>query len=93
MSKFKPGKSGNPQGRPKGSKNKTTTEIKEKWREVLENQMQNLEQDLESMKPEDRVKLIASISEFFIPKLQRQSIGIENANDFLSFLKETSMDE
>jgi len=91
MSQFKPGLSGNPQGRPKGSKNKTTSDIKEKWRQILENQMKTLEQDLEEMKPDERVKLIASISEFFIPKLQRKSIGIENSNDFLSFLKETSM--
>ena len=91
MALFKPGQSGNPKGKPKGSKNKITTDIKERWKQVLENQIVTLNEDFSGMEPKDRVKIIAEVTELFVPKLSRQNIGIgvESAEDFLSFLKET----
>ncbi|MFL5808627.1 MAG: DUF5681 domain-containing protein [Flavisolibacter sp.] len=56
--RWKPGKSGNPNGRPKGSKNKFTKDVKEKFREVFGVALKDLERDLQSMSPEKRWQII-----------------------------------
>lgn len=66
--KFKKGQSGNPNGRPRGAKNKTRLDIKGRWKQALESQMKNLESDLVSMAPQDRVKILLAASEFITTK-------------------------
>ena len=68
---FKPGESGNPNGRPKGSKNRTTAEIREHIQTVLDGQYEQLEADLISMKPFQRVMMIEKLTKFFLPALQK----------------------
>ena len=52
---FKKGKSGNPKGRPKGSKNRST--LAKKWLEVSEMNINVLSGELEKLTYEDRITL------------------------------------
>lgn len=71
--KFKPGHG----GRPKGAKNKFTREVKERIEDILERLDDFLGNDLEKMKPADRVRLWADLQEYIRPKLQRMNMEIE----------------
>jgi hypothetical protein len=61
-------------GRPKGSQNKTTVQLKEYLHTVSEHLESELLSDIDVLSPSERVKLWIQIQEFFIPKLSRQQI-------------------
>lgn len=67
-------------GRPSGSKNKTTVQMKEYLLKVSEHLEDELLSDIDVLSPSERVKLWIQIQEFFIPKLSRQS-GESGDND------------
>jgi hypothetical protein len=64
----------NPNGRPKGAVNKTTSEIRTLFQQLVSANIERLQEDLEAMEPEKRVSYIIKLSEFIIPKLQSYSI-------------------
>ena len=61
-------------GRPSGSKNKTTLQMKEYLQTVSEHLEAELLSDIDVLSPSERVKLWIQIQEFFIPKLSRQQV-------------------
>jgi len=61
-------------GRPKGSLNKTTSQIKDYLQTVSEYLETELMSDIDVLNPIERVKLWLSIQEYLIPKLTRQQI-------------------
>jgi hypothetical protein len=68
---FKPGESGNPNGRPKGAKNRTTEEIRQHIQLVLDGQYEKLESDLDSMSPFQRTMMVEKLTKFFLPALAK----------------------
>lgn len=74
---FKPGQSGNPDGRKKGSQNKYTKQVKEAMGMLLEGNLDNLSIWLAQIAAEDPAKamdIIIRLSERFVPKLSQQQI-------------------
>ena len=57
-------------GRPVGSKNNATTEIRKKYLELIENNFDQLEKDLKSLKASERVKAIIDLSSLYLPTLK-----------------------
>lgn len=69
------GKTGNPNGRPKGSINKSTQKIRLAYAELLETNLEKIQKDLDSInKPEVRLKLLIDMSKFVVPALSSVSI-------------------
>ena len=68
--------SGNP-GKPKGSKNKITSEQRKRIEKVLAMLDETLDEDLEKMKAKERVDLWAALQEYIQPKLQRTQVEVE----------------
>lgn len=66
----------NPNGRPKGAVNKSTSEIRKAFQQLVSNNLETLQSDLDNMEPERRVSYILKLSEFILPKLQ--TVSIEN---------------
>jgi hypothetical protein len=65
--RWAPGTSGNPNGRPKGSRNKFTKEMKELMMKAIGKHMKkSLDLDLEEMSPKDRVAAVTAFLKFFI---------------------------
>ncbi len=74
---WKPGVSGNPEGRKKGSANKYTKQVKEAMGMLLENNLDNLSLWLAQIAADDPAKamdIVIRLSERFVPKLSQQQI-------------------
>lgn len=67
---FKKGESGNPSGRPKGSINKTTFELRGLIADFLSNNFEKISTDFELLQPKDRIKYYCELLNFGLPKLQ-----------------------
>jgi hypothetical protein len=74
---FKPGKSPNPSGRPRGSKNKAGKELREKIGAFLDGRFQSLERDWRKMSPTDRRKLYVELLPYHLPKLSASDLNIQ----------------
>lgn len=66
-------------GRGKGTPNKTTKEIREAYQVFVENNIPNFEKwinEVAKNNPAKALELVTSLSEYFIPKLQRTETDI-----------------
>ena len=74
---FKPGESGNPNGRPKGSKNIQTKRMKEAFASLIEGNLDNLNRWLQHTAQDDpkaALDIILKMSERFVPKLSQTQL-------------------
>ena len=69
-------------GRPVGSKNNATTEIRKKYLELIENNFEQLEKDIKSLKASERVKAIIELSKFILPTLKATEMSLNNESKF-----------
>ncbi len=69
-------------GRPVGSKNNATTEIRKKYLQLIENNFDQLEQDLQTLKASERVKAIIELSKFILPTLKATEMSLNNETKF-----------
>lgn len=70
MAKFKKGEG----GRPKGAKNKSTEQIRKSFSKLLSNNLEQLETDLQSLEPKERIKYLLDIAKFVVPTLKSTEI-------------------
>lgn len=68
--KYQKGQSGNPQGRPKGSKNKVKSRLLNAITSIVEDNIERLQEDLDSLEPQERVKAVTNLIGYIIPKQQ-----------------------
>jgi len=79
---FKPGKSGNPAGRPKGSTNKITKELRAVLKTVVFDELERLPGTLEELEPEKRAELLTKLLPYVMPKIQQANYGFDEPMDF-----------
>ena len=60
----------NNSGRPKGSVNKSSNEIRETFQLLLVNNIEKIQEDLNELEPKDRIKLLLDLSNYILPKLR-----------------------
>jgi len=87
---FKPGQSGNPNGRPKGSGNIATAQIKKAYQELLEGNLENMNGWLARMASEDEGKALdfmLKLSEYILPKLARTELTGSDGEDLFKNIK------
>lgn len=90
MSRFQPGQSGNPNGRPKGTENKYTIQIKEAFGLLLEGNLENLSNWLAEVAADDpkaALDIMMRMSERFVPKLRATEITGAEGQDLFAGLK------
>lgn len=78
---FKTGQSGNPNGRPKGQKNKITRTVREWISDVIDDNRDQYIKDLKSLSPIDRIKAINSLLPYAAVRMTE--------DDFIKPLKNT----
>lgn len=87
---FKPGQSGNPNGRKKGVPNKQTKEIREAYQRLTESNLNNMSEWLQQVATDDPAKamdLMLRLSEYIIPKLARQEVVGNDGEDLFKNVK------
>lgn len=87
---FKPGQSGNPEGRKKGSQNKYTKQVKEAFGMLLENNLDNLSMwlaDVAADDPKAALDIMMRMSERFVPKLRSTEITGADGEDLFAKVK------
>ena len=77
---FKKGESGNPNGRPKGSENKTTTKFKELGAAMMNQDIDRLRHEMSVLEGKDYVDAYCKLIEYFAPKLSRQEVKADVTN-------------
>ena len=77
---FIKGQSGNPTGRPKGSVDNDTRQIRQAYQMLVEDNLENLTIWLSKLgdeSPEKAFNLMLKMSEYFLPKLSRKEVSTE----------------
>lgn len=79
---FKKGKSGNPKGKPKGTQNKATAQIRGMIESFLMDNFQTIVRDFNQLSPKDKAKLYCDLLQYGLPRLQAVSeIPFERMTD------------
>jgi hypothetical protein len=84
---------GSSEGRKKGVPNRSTTEIRDCFQMLLENNLEGLQKDLDELESKDRIQLLLSLANYILPKLrsidlqsdQEETITID-FNESLNFI-------
>lgn len=87
---IKRGEVRNPNGRPKGSRNKTTEEIRALYQQLVEDKLPEMSGWLNQVAekdPEKALELALKLSEYFIPKLQRTEVTGADGGDLFKDIK------
>jgi hypothetical protein len=71
----KKGQTGNPNGRPKGTPNKVTADLREFVDELLHSNKRQIVKDMKRLEPQQRVAIFEKLLSYSLPK--KQSISIE----------------
>lgn len=75
------GVSGNINGRPKGSLNKATKLSREWISNLLDKNRSQIEKDLQSLEPFQRLQMIEKLMQYSIPKLSASKISIHELSE------------
>jgi hypothetical protein len=81
------------EGRPKGSVNKSSNEIREAFQMLLEDNLEKLQEDLNELAPKDRIKLLLDLSNYILPKLRTTEYKGEAQNITIDFSEDISFEE
>lgn len=74
------GKTNNPAGRPRGTPNKITAELRSRIAFFLEGNWTRFEADYSSLEPFQRAQLFERLLPFVLPKLKEQDLNIQLQN-------------
>lgn len=69
-------------GRTKGSKNKITQKVREKFLYFVENNLDQMQSDFDQLEPKERFKVLLEMARFIMPTLKAVEFG--NVLDELS---------
>jgi len=83
-------------GRPKGSSNKVTKEIKSAFEKLVADNVQGLQKDLDAMEGKDKIQALTNLSKYILPTLKQSEVQMntevngvsdEAVSDILAELK------
>ena len=80
---LKKGMTNNPTGRPVGSKNKVSIELRENITEFLSENFNKVKEDFKKLSPKDRLTFYKDLLKFSVPQLQNTNLelGFERLPD------------
>lgn len=82
-------------GRQKGTPNKVTTDLKSWLTQIVDQNRTQIEQDIQSLLPDERVRVISGLLNYIIPKQQALSVEAQVETEYskLRELLESAPDE
>lgn len=76
-------------GRPKGSKNKATSELRQVVQDFLDYNIEKIQRDFDALEPKERLDTIIKLLDFALPRLQRSTIDHTVNNDEITTITRT----
>lgn len=77
----KKGQTGNPNGRPKGKRNKITAEMKDKIQLFVENNFEQIQADFQAVEAKDRLIIFERLLKYVIPsKIETETVNQNEEN-------------
>lgn len=74
------------QGRPIGSPNKITAEVRKAFGNLIAKNLRTMEKDLASLKPKERLEIIIAMARFVVPMMRSIEVNAEaQGSPFPSF--------
>ena len=70
-------------GREKGTPNKITSEIREKFTLLVDNNIDRLQEDINQLEPRDRIRMLLELSKFVLPTLRATEISNNDEKGFI----------
>ena len=67
-------------GRPKGSPNKATSDVRQLFKDLLQNNLAQLEDDFKALKPIERVNASLKLATFILPTLKSIELKEDGTN-------------
>ncbi len=83
---YKPGESGNPGRRKKGSLNKSSEELRSIFRDFLSGNIDTVQRDFDCLKPRERLSFIERVAKLVVPPPQSEVLRL-NEEDFQRLIK------
>lgn len=80
-------------GRPKGSLNKSSETIRLAFAQLLEDNLGQLKEDIDSLDPKDRAKFFVDLSKYIVPTLKATEINLGNNSDLIPTITFTNADK
>lgn len=74
---FKPGESGNPNGRPVGAVSKGSALAKQLIEELIEENLPDIKKEFKELKGKDKVRALTELLPYVVPKLQATSVDFD----------------
>ena len=71
------GKTNNPNGRPKGTPNKITQDVRQWLSTVIDKNRRQMERDLKALEPKERLQMLEKLMQYVIPKQQAAALEID----------------
>lgn len=71
------GKTNNPNGRPKGTPNKITADLRSFLTGVIDKNRRQITKDLKALEPRDRLIILEKLMAYVIPKQQTVTASVE----------------
>ena len=75
------GKTNNPNGRPKGTPNKITQDMRQWLSTVIDKNRRQIERDLEALEPKERLQMLEKLMQYVIPKQQAVSADVNDGRE------------
>ena len=80
-------------GRKKGAVNKSNANVKAAFQKLLDDNLEGIQADLDSLDPKDRIAAILNLAGYIVPKLKASDIKFERPPDQPLFLMPEEMEE
>ena len=83
----KKGQTGNPNGRPKGTPNKVTAEMKEKIQLFVESNFETIQKDFDNVDAKDRLIIFERLLKYVIPtKIEQENVKPDESPEQINII-------
>lgn len=72
-------------GRQKGSLNRSTLQVRNYFLELINSNLETIQDDLNTLEPLQRIKIIIELSKFVLPTLKATDLTINDESSILPF--------
>jgi hypothetical protein len=69
-------------GRTRGSTNRSTKEVRERFKTLLDNNIETIESDLAMLEPKDRINAILQLAKYVVPQLRSVEVTETKQKEF-----------